>query len=391
VANQPAPDAQTDVDTSPVTEAQGSHLYLVTLDEAPEQQPDAPAPIPNGTLPTSESATQPNADLTAQIATLREELRAKEEYLRSIQEELETSNEELKSSNEEMQSINEELQSTNEEMETSREELQSINEELTTVNSELNVKVNDLYRLNNDMNNLLAGTGISTVFVDHNLRILRFTPPASKLINLIGSDVGRPVGHIASNLVGYTSLVADAQAVLDTLLPKDKQVQTADGAWFTLRIRPYRTLDNVIEGVVITFINISELKRVEIALAEAKQRTRLAVVVRDATDAITVQDLEGRILAWNPGAERLYGWTEAQALQMNVRERIPPELRTEALAKVLHLSQAEVQQPYLTQRLSQNGKLLNVSLTATGLVDETGKVYAVATTERLRESDVSSS
>ena len=115
-----------------------------------------------------------------------------------------------------MQSVNEELQSTNEELETSKEELQSVNEELATVNAELQTKVADLSRANNDMNNLLAGTGIGTVFVDHQLRILRFTPAATRIINLILSDVGRPVGHIVSNLVGYDRLVADAQAVLDT-------------------------------------------------------------------------------------------------------------------------------------------------------------------------------
>ncbi len=162
-----------------------------------------------------------STDADARIAALKQELRAKEEYLQTANEELETSNEELKSSNEEMQSVNEELQSTNEELETSKEELQSVNEELATVNTELQTKVADLSRANNDMNNLLAGTGIGTVFVDHQLRILRFTPTASRIINLILSDVGRPVGHIVSNLVGYDRLVADTQAVLDTLIPKE--------------------------------------------------------------------------------------------------------------------------------------------------------------------------
>ncbi len=384
-ASLQVPEIHTDSDVpQPPTAAtsQDAHLYLVILEEAPDQTPDAPTTAAGDML---SDATKPlNADATAQIAVLREELRAKDEYLQSTHEELESSNEELKSSNEEMQSVNEELQSTNEELETSKEELQSVNEELSTVNNELNVKVDDLSRLNNDMNNLLAGTGIATVFVDHQLCILRFTPTASKLINLISSDVGRPVGHIVSNLVGYTSLVADVQAVLDTLLPKDVQVQTADGSWFTLRIRPYRTLDNVIEGAVITFSDITELKRIEAALEKANQLARLAVVVRDAFDAITVQDIDGRTLAWNPGAERLYGWTEAQALLMNVRERIPAELRAQALDKVHQLSRAEVLEPYLTQRLTQSGKQVEVSLTATALVNETGKVYAISTTERVR-------
>ena len=160
-----------------------------------------------------------------------------------------------------MQSVNEELQSTNEELETSKEELQSVNEELATVNTELQTKVADLSRANNDMNNLLAGTGIGTIFVDHQLRILRFTPAVTQVINLILTDVGRPVGHIVSNLVGYDRLVADVQAVLDTLVPKEVEVQTKAGAWYLMRIRPYRTLENVIEGAVITFVDITETEK----------------------------------------------------------------------------------------------------------------------------------
>src|SRR5262249_10704512 len=182
-----------------------------------EEAPEQPA--------AGESTISPTADVDARIASLQQELRAKEEYLQTTNEELETANEELKSSNEEMQSVNEELQSTNEELETSKEELQSVNEELSTVNTELQNKVADLTRANNDMNNLLAGTGIATVFVDHSLHILRFTPAATRIINLIQSDIGRPVGHLVSNLAGYDSLSADTQAVLDSLVPKELEVQ----------------------------------------------------------------------------------------------------------------------------------------------------------------------
>ena len=184
---------------------------------------------------------------------------------------METSNEELKSSNEEMQSVNEELQSTNEELETSKEELQSINEELTTVNTELQSKVTDLSRVNNDMNNLLAGTGIGTIFVDYQLNILRFTPAVKQIINLILSDVGRPVGHIVSNLVGYDALVADTQEVLKTLMPKHADVQTREGKYYSLHILPYRTLDNVIEGAVITFVDITDMVLTREALRKANE------------------------------------------------------------------------------------------------------------------------
>ena len=337
-----------------------SPLYLVVLEVATVQDgpPHLLSPPHAGSL-----------DSKDQIAELNEELQAKEEYLHAANEELETSNEELKSSNEEMQSVNEELQSTNEELETSKEELQSINEELATVNTELQTKVTDLSRANNDMNNLLAGTGIGTIFVDHSLRILRFTPAATLIINLIQSDVGRPVGHIASNLLGYDRLVADVQTVLKNLQPIEVDVETLEHQYYTMRILPYRTLENVIEGVVITFVKITEILRIREALRKVNELLRLTVVVRDAFDAITVQDLEGRILAWNPGAVRMYGWTEAEALQMNVRDRLPAGVQAQTPGSV-------------TQRLAKDGNLLTISITTTELLDATGHVYALATTER---------
>ena len=318
------------------------------------------------------------------IAALNDQLRANEEHLQTANEELETSNEELKSSNEEMQSVNEELQSTNEELETSKEEMQSINEELATVNAELQVKVVDLSRTSNDMNNLMSSTGIGTVFIDHQLNILRFTPAATQIINLIPSDTGRPVAHTVSNLVNYTGLVADAKGVLDTLVAKEVEVQTTEGAWYKMRIQPYRTLGNVIEGAVITFVDITEIVRTRDALRKANELLRLAVVVRDAYDAITVQDLNGRMVAWNPGAIRMYGWSEAEALLMNVRDRIPQELREKELVKVYQLSQEEVLEPYRTRRIAKDGSAVEVSITSTALVNETGQMYAIATTERAR-------
>ena len=360
-----------------------SPLYLVILDEA---APAVTNPSLTVGVPKAPEARDNHRDTQAQIAELSEELRAKEEYLHAANEELETSNEELKSSNEEMQSVNEELQSTNEELETSKEELQSINEELSTVNAELQTKVGDLSRANNDMNNLLAGTGIGTIFVDHSLHILRFTPAVTLIINLIGSDVGRPVGHIVSNLVGYDSLVADVQAVLTTLTRKEVDVQTAEGKFFTMRILPYRTLDNIIEGAVITFVDITQVVRARESLRKANALLRLAVVVRDATDAITVQDLQGQTIAWNPGATRLYGWTEEEALRMNVSQRTPAARHDNAQLRVQQLGQIEAMEPYLTQRLAKDGSLLNVSVTSTALVDEGGLMYAVATTERKQDA-----
>ena len=358
-------------------------LFLVMLEEVPLLDPTHGG---QAELAASEEVGADGTAIDARIAELQQELRAKEEYLQTANEELETANEELKSSNEEMQSVNEELQSTNEELETSKEEMQSVNEELATVNAELQTKVADLSRANNDMNNLLAGTGIGTVFVDHQLRILRFTPAVSRIINLILSDVGRPVGHVVSNLVGYNRLLEDTQTVLATLTPVTVEVQSREGLWYSMHIQPYRTLDNVIEGAVISFIDITETVRTREALHKANELLRLAVVVRDAFDAITVQDMAGRILAWNPGAARMYGWSEAEALLMNVRERIPPELREEALARVHQLSQADILEPYRTQRLTKTGAVVEVWLTATALVNPDGERYAIATTERGRET-----
>jgi len=348
-------------------------LYLVLLEDAPPEAED-------GRQRTEDGGQKPEAG--ADTEALRHELRVRGEYLQSAIEELETSTEELKSSNEEMQSVNEELQSSNEELETSKEELQSVNEELATVNNELQTKVADLSRSNNDMNNLLSGTGIATVFVDMRLRILRFTPAATEIINLIPGDVGRPVSDIVSNLIGYDRLAKDAQAVLDKLIPKEADVQTAGGKWYTLRIQPYRTADNVIEGAVITFVDITEMTRTREALRKANELLRLAVVVRDSRDAITVQDLDGQTRAWNPAAVRLYGWNEAEALAMNVRDRIPQELRAGALDKLHQLGRAEILEPYRTRRLTKSGAAREVWMTATALVNETGQMYAIATTER---------
>jgi len=168
---------------------------------------------------------------------------------------------------------------------------------------------------------------------------------------------------------------------------KEIVVLTTEGKSYTMRIQPYRTLENVIEGAVISFVDITELKRAQEAAHQADNLLRLAVVVHDAQDAITMQDLDGRILAWNPGAVRMYGWSEAEALQMNVRDRIPSEFKEKALAKLVQLSKAEILEPYLTQRLTKQGAVVVVSITSTALVNSAGLMYAVATTERLITGD----
>lgn len=310
-------------------------LYLIVLEQADAPAGETPA-LANG----ADGATllHLDQDAEARISSLKQELRAKEEYLQSTIEELESSTEELKSSNEEMQSVNEELQSTNEELETSKEELQSVNEELATINTELQSKVLELSRANNDMNNLLAGTGIGTVFVDLNLRILRFTPAASQIINLIPSDMGRPLGHIVSNLLGYDRLVADVKDVLDTLVPKSIDVQTHEGRWFKMRILPYRTLDNVIEGAVITYVDINEHE----ALRLNEERYRLAAkAVRDVLwDLDLIKDEQ----CWNEAGIPQFGWSDIVSAPQSTdwwTERLHPDDRERVVAG----RQAVIQDP----------------------------------------------
>lgn len=327
------------------------------------------------------AATQavPEGARGLQLDELKAQLLAKEEYLQASNEELQTANEELQSANEELQSMNEEMQSANEELETSKEELQSLNEELSTVNAELQAKVTDLSRANNDLSNLLAGTGIATVFVDRSLRILRFNPAATRIINLIAGDVGRPIGHIVSNLAGYDGVARDAQTVLDTLVPKEMEVQTLEGGWYSMNIRPYRTMDNVIEGVVLTFVDVTKAKKDREAAGEADILRRQAAVVLDSRDAVIAHAKDGRILAWNPRAAALYGWSEAEALSMNVRDLFPAEERGGALALLRGL--AEAKKPGVMRRLTKDGRVLDVNVMAVPLLDRAGESYAVSTTE----------
>jgi two-component system CheB/CheR fusion protein len=216
--------------------------------------------------------TKPTA-VTARVEDLQRELQHAREEVQKTREAMQTSEEELKSTNEELQSTNEELQSTNEELTTSKEEMQSMNEELQTVNHELQSKVDELSRSNNDMKNLLNSTDIATLFLDGELLVRRFTTQTAKLIKLISTDAGRPITDIASDL-DYPQLAEDAREVLRTLVFKEKEVAARDGRWFTVRILPYRTVQNVIDGVVITFTEVTASKTLEAALREHADQLR---------------------------------------------------------------------------------------------------------------------
>lgn len=206
----------------------------------------------------------------AHIEELERDLAYTKENLHATIEEQQASNEELKSTNEEMQSTNEELQSTNEELETSKEELQSLNEELVTVNTELQSKIEQLAGMQNDMKNLLDNISIGTIFLDMQLNIKRYTREAAQVYRLVASDVGRALNDIKPNIDG-NDLLPDAQAVLDDLMSREREVRTLSGVWYLARIQPYRTLENVIQGVVLTFTDISQRVADEAAVLLARQ------------------------------------------------------------------------------------------------------------------------
>lgn len=220
-------------------------LYLV-LFETRKQSDES---TKTETTSTSENKT---------ITELKEELRIKDRYILENTIAKNIANEKLQFANQAMQSINEELQSTNEELETSREEMQSLNEELTTLNNELQSKLSDLSRVNNDLNNLMSATGIGTLFINYDLDIMRFTPSISSVFNLINQDIGRSIEHITNNFDGYTNLIEDVTSVLDSLTPIELNVSIKSGLDYIMRIQPYRTLENIIQGVVITFVNVTK-------------------------------------------------------------------------------------------------------------------------------------
>jgi two-component system, chemotaxis family, CheB/CheR fusion protein len=216
-------------------------------------------------LPAEPVAGKSSARRSQRVAELELVLAKAQQELKTLHEEMQTSHEELKSANEELQSTNEELQSTNEELTTSKEEMQSLNEELQTVNAELQSKVDELSSTNNDMKNLLNSTDIATIFLDNVLHVRRFTDQATRIFKLIPGDIGRPLSDIVSSL-DYPDLQKDVEEVLRTLVFSNREIATSDGRWYQVKIMPYRTLANVIDGVVITFNDISPAKRLEAQL-----------------------------------------------------------------------------------------------------------------------------
>jgi two-component system, chemotaxis family, CheB/CheR fusion protein len=258
------------------------------------------------------------------VAELEAELQQRREEISSFREEMQSSQEELKSMNEELQSTNEELQSTNEELTTSKEEMQSMNEELQAVNAEQQARVDELSRLSSDMKNLLDSTEVITVFLDSQLNVRLYTRGANLLFKLIPSDVGRPLSDIVSDLI-YPGLLADARDVLRTLAVSEKQLPTTDGRWFSARIMPYLTLENVVDGVVITFADTSEARGLESQLASS--RGELDGGGHSLAHGLVLIEVGGEggftIVAANPALGRLFGMDSAGLAGLPVGRAIP--------------------------------------------------------------------
>lgn len=252
---------------------------------------------------------QPESERDALVTALEKELQYTKHRLQATIEEMESSLEELKSTNEELQSANEELQSTNEEAMTNREEMQSLNEELMTLNMQYLAKTEELSQAANDMKNLLDSTEIAIIFLDNDMVIKRFTPPVSRIINLVPADVGRPLTHFASNL-RYEHLVRDVEQVLHRLVSVETTIQSTTGEWYAMRILPYRTLDNYISGAVITFTDITHLKQME---EQLRASARLFETLRDTTrEPVLVLDGALQVVYANRAFAELTGLTSEE-------------------------------------------------------------------------------
>ena len=340
-------------------------LFLVVLQET--EPPEESAAEEGGAIEGGEPA----------VEQLENELRTTRAALKTTVEELESANEEMKSSNEELISTNEELQSANEEMQTSKEELQSLNEELETVNTELRQKVDELGAANSDLQNLFVATEIATIFLDRSLRVAKFTPAATALFHLIETDVGRPLADFAQRFAGQ-DLATDAQEVLRALTPIERQVRSAEGAWFVLRVVPYRTVENLIAGVVVTFVDVTELKRAEEALLQTTEREHfLAEVVENASTPFGVGAPDGSLLLFNRAFAELTGYSREELEQRRLTwatDLTPPEWRAREAESLSKASRTGEPVRYEKEYIRKDGSRVPVELFVQPVLDSQGQV-----------------
>ena len=304
------------------------------------------------------------------------ELIAAREKLQTITEELETANEELQSSNEEFQSVNEELHSTVEELETSKEELQSINEELQTVNAELNNRADSLVRSNSDLANLFDSTSVATLFLDNGSHIRRFTPAITEIFNVREGDEGRLISDFSSRLAG-AALTQDIATVLRDLGSVEREAASEDGeATYLVRVKPYRDLNNVIDGVVITLIDISERKALE------RDCAHLAAIVASSEDAIISHDLDGTISSWNAGAEKIYGYTANEMIGQPMSTLLDDVQIDEWPANLIRLRHGQPVVDIDISRVTKGDRVIHVSLAISPMRDAQGEIIGASAVAR---------
>lgn len=346
-------------------------------------------------------------DDSNQIVELEAELSAMREYVQSMQEQYEAAHEEVQAAHEEVQSTNEELQSINEELETSKEELESANEELITVNEEMSNRNEELNRLNNDLINLQASSKLAIVLFGRDLVIRGFSPHAAKQFDLIASDMGKPLGHIQHGLVeverafqadsdpqtsgylqGETRLDLKrlvAQVIAD-VREQEREVRDKSGRWHLLRVRPYLTREAEVDGAVLVLVDVDQLK------ASEQASCQLAAIVESSEDAILSKSLGGIITSWNRGAERLFGYSAAEAIGHHISLIVPPERQSQENEVIARLRRGEKIAPFETERQSKDGRYISVALTASPIREPSGQIVGASTaardiTDRKRSED----
>jgi two-component system CheB/CheR fusion protein len=271
---------------------QPAPLFLVSFESAKASRGER---MPNASTTRAQDRTRNGAHLERELESTRQDLQG------SV-EELQAANEELAAANEEAQSANEELQSTNEELQTAKEETQSLNEELHTVNAELTLKLETFEQATDDLLNFMDNIEVAAIFLDAELRVKRFTPQARRVAHLIDADIGRPLSDLTTHL-DYPELLSDAAAVVETLHPSEKQAVAPDGRWYLVRIRPYRTARNIVEGVVVTFVDITDAKRTELLLSA---RVLAESIVDAVREPLMVLDDELRVVRANRAYYRAF-------------------------------------------------------------------------------------
>lgn len=323
----------------------------------------------------SDSITVNDSDMTAatelRIRELEQELVATREHLQTNVEDLEASNEELQSINEEFQTTTEELQSSNEELQTTNEELQSTNEELHTVNDELRIKSLELETTNVDLEGILNSVTNAIIVLDANMRVTRYSADSNQIIELLPANIGRPFSTVGG-AVDLTVLSNEIKVALNTHKVTERELDLGDRV-FIVRLIPNPVGSE--GGLVISFYDETD------RIASARTMRRLATVVQDSRDAITVVDVDGTVVEWNNGAQRMYGFTEDEAVGMNIAEFIAPEQAPYARNLLRQVIAGEEVEPVEVVRHAKDGRELDVWLTATALIDKTGAAYAVAITE----------